>query len=119
MSLVTLDAIREAAIRIRGIARRTPVIDVSDFAGRPLLLKCEQQQPGGAFKIRGATNMLQRLTDDQRRRGVITFSSGNHGQAVALAASRLGAPAVIVMPTTAPAIKVPLNPSTLTTASSA
>lgn len=106
MPLVSLDAIRAAADRIRTIARRTPVIDVSDFAGRPLLLKCEQQQPGGAFKIRGATNMVMRLTDDQRARGVVTYSSGNHGQAVALAASRLGAPAVIVMPTTAPAIKI-------------
>ena len=106
MSLVTLDAIQDAAVRIRGIARRTPMLDVSDLAGRPLFLKCEPQQPGGAFKIRGATNMLQRLTSEQRRRGVITFSSGNHGQAVALAASRLGAPAVIVMPTTAPEIKI-------------
>ena len=82
------------------------MLDVSDLAGRPLLLKCEPQQPGGAFKIRGATNMLMRLSDDQRARGVITFSSGNHGQAVALAASKLGSPAVIVMPTTAPAVKV-------------
>jgi len=106
MSLVGLDAIRAAADRIRAIARRTPVLDVSDLAGRPLLLKCEPQQPGGAFKIRGATNMLMRLPADARARGVITYSSGNHGQAVALAASRLGAPAVVVMPTTAPAIKV-------------
>lgn len=105
MSLVTLDAIRAAADRIRGVARRTPVLDVSDLAGRPLVLKCEPQQPGGAFKIRGATNMLMRLSDEARRRGVITYSSGNHGQAVALAASRLGAPAVIVMPTTTPAVK--------------
>jgi threonine dehydratase len=71
-----------------------------------LWLKCEPQQPGGAFKIRGATNMLKRLPAEALKRGVITFSSGNHGQAVALAASRLGAPAVIVMPTTAPAVKV-------------
>jgi threonine dehydratase len=106
MSLVTADAIRLAADRIRGVARRTPVLDVSDLAGRPLWLKCEPQQPGGAFKIRGATNMLMRLAPDALKRGVITFSSGNHGQAVALAASRLGAPAVVVMPTTAPPIKV-------------
>jgi len=106
MSLVTLDAIREAAVRIRSIARRTPVIDVSDLAGRPLLLKCEPQQPGGAFKIRGASNMLARLTPEELRRGVITYSSGNHGQAVALAAHRMGAHAVVVMPTTAPKIKV-------------
>jgi threonine dehydratase len=106
MSLVSIDAIREAARRIQGIARRTPILDVSDLAGRPLILKLEPHQPGGAFKIRGATNMLKRLSPEQLTRGVITFSSGNHGQAVALAASKLGAPAVIVMPTTAPAVKV-------------
>jgi len=106
MSLVTLSAIRAAASRIQSIARRTPVLDVSDQAGRPLWLKCEPQQPAGAFKIRGATNMLKRLQPDLLARGVITYSSGNHGQAVALAASRLGAPAVIVMPTSAPAIKI-------------
>jgi len=104
--LVTLSAVRDAAKRIQTIARRTPVIDVTGLAGRPLWLKCEPQQPGGAFKIRGATNMLMRLSADALKRGVITFSSGNHGQAVALAASKLGAPAVIVMPTTAPAVKV-------------
>jgi len=106
MPLVTLSAIRDAAKRIQSIARRTPVLDVSAQAGRPLWLKCEPQQPGGAFKIRGATNMLKRLPPDEVARGVITYSSGNHGQAVALAASRLGAPAVIVMPTTAPPIKI-------------
>jgi threonine dehydratase len=106
MALVSLDAIRAAAQRIGQIARVTPVIDVTDFASRPLVLKCEPQQPGGAFKIRGATNMLLRLPHDALKRGVITYSSGNHGQAVALAASRLGTQAVIVMPTTAPEIKV-------------
>ena len=106
MALVVLSAVRDAAKRIASIARRTPVLDVSDLAGRPLWLKCEPQQPGGAFKIRGATNMLKRLTPEQLKRGVVTYSSGNHGQAVALAAARLGAPAVIVMPTTAPAIKI-------------
>jgi threonine dehydratase len=82
------------------------MVDVSEPAGRPLRLKCEMQQPGGAFKIRGATNMLMRLPKDALARGVITYSSGNHGQAVALAASKLGGRAVIVMPTTAPAVKV-------------
>jgi threonine dehydratase len=106
MSLVTLDAIHDAAARIATIARRTPVLDVSHLVERPLWLKCESHQPGGAFKIRGASNMLLRLEPASRERGVITYSSGNHGQAVALAASRLGAPAVIVMPTTAPAVKV-------------
>ena len=104
--LVSLDAIRQAAERVRGVARRTPVLDVSDLAGRPLWLKCESQQPGGAFKIRGAANMLARLSAAELARGVITYSSGNHGQAVALAAARLGARAVVVMPTTAPVVKV-------------
>jgi threonine dehydratase len=104
--LVTLAAIRDAADRVRSVARVTPLVDVSMAAQRPLFLKCESLQPGGAFKIRGAYNMVAQLSDDQRRRGVITYSSGNHGQAMALAARRLGAPAVVVMPTTAPAIKV-------------
>jgi len=104
--LVSLDAIRDAAARIRGVARVTPLADVSLNAGRPLFLKCENLQPAGAFKMRGATNMLAQLSDEERRRGVITYSSGNHGQALALAARLHGAPAVIVMPTTAPAIKV-------------
>jgi threonine dehydratase len=104
--LVPLEEIREAAVRIATIARVTPLIDVSAAAGRPLLLKCENLQPAGAFKIRGAYNMVAQLTPEQRARGVITYSSGNHGQAMALAARALGAPAVVVMPTTAPKIKV-------------
>jgi threonine dehydratase len=104
--LVTLDDIRRAAQRVAAIARVTPLVDVSSAAGRPLMLKCENMQPGGAFKIRGAYNMVAQLTDGQRRRGVITFSSGNHGQAMALAARELGAPAVVVMPTNAPKIKI-------------
>src|SRR6476646_9862743 len=106
MTLVTLDEIRAARERIRSIAKVTPLVNVSSLAGRPLWLKCESLQPGGAFKIRGAYNMVAQLTNDERRRGVITYSSGNHGQAMALAARELGAPAVVVMPTTAPSIKV-------------
>ena len=106
LNYVTLEAIRAAAHRVRSIARVTPLADVSLAAGRPLFLKCENLQPAGAFKIRGAYNMVAQLSDEQRRRGVITYSSGNHGQAMALAARELGAPAVVVMPTTAPAIKV-------------
>ena len=106
MKLVSVDEIREARERIRPIAKTTPLVDVSDLAGRPLWLKCESLQPGGAFKIRGAYNMVARLSDEERRRGVITYSSGNHGQAVALAARAHHVPAVVVMPTTAPAIKV-------------
>jgi threonine dehydratase len=105
-TFVTLDDFRAAATRVSAVARVTPLVDVSASAGRPLLLKCESLQPGGAFKIRGAYNMVAQLTDEQRRRGVVTFSSGNHGQAMALAARELGAPAVVVMPTTAPQIKI-------------
>ena len=72
----------------------------------PLFLKCENLQPMGAFKIRGAITCSRSCRRTSLRRGVITYSSGNHGQAVALAAQTLGAPAVIVMPTTAPAVKV-------------
>jgi threonine dehydratase len=104
--IVSLADIQAARERIAAVARVTPLLDVSAQAGRALLLKCENMQPGGAFKIRGAYNMVAQLTDEQRRRGVVTYSSGNHGQAMALAARQLGAPAVVVMPTTAPMIKV-------------
>jgi threonine dehydratase len=103
---VSLEEIRAARERIRAVAKVTPLKDVSAIAGRPLWLKCEGMQPGGAFKIRGAYNMVAQLSDDERRRGVITYSSGNHGQAMAIAAQALGAPAVVVMPTTAPQIKI-------------
>ena len=103
---VSLAEIREARERIKAIARVTPLLDVSAAAGRPMFLKCENLQPAGAFKIRGAFNMVAQLTPEQRARGVITYSSGNHGQAMALAARELGAPAVVVMPTTAPEIKI-------------
>src|SRR5881392_2815528 len=103
---VTLDDIRAARERIKHVARVTPMIDVSEIAKRPLFLKCESLQPGGAFKIRGAYNMVAQLPPAERARGVITYSSGNHGQAVAIAAQALGVPAVVVMPTTAPGVKV-------------
>lgn len=105
-TLVSLERIRSARDRIAPMARVTPLIDVTIAAGRSLWLKCENLQPAGAFKIRGAYNMVAQLSHEQRRHGVITYSSGNHGQAMALAARELGAPAVVVMPTTAPAIKV-------------
>ena len=106
LPLVDLAEITAAAERIRGIARRTPLVHGSSSPHQALLLKCENMQVAGAFKIRGAANMLARLGPDELVRGVITYSSGNHGQALACAAGLLGAPAVVVMPTTAPAVKV-------------
>jgi threonine dehydratase len=105
-ALVSLDEIRAAAVRVSSVARVTPLIDVSRQAEQSLLLKCESLQPSGAYKIRGAYNMVAQLTAEERRRGVITYSSGNHGQAMALAARELGAPAVVVMPKTASSVKV-------------
>ena len=105
-SFTTLETIRAARERIKGVARVTPMIDVSDAAGRPFFLKAENLQPAGAFKIRGAYNMVAQLSPSQRSAGVITYSSGNHGQAMAYAARTLGAPAVVVMPTTAPQVKI-------------
>jgi threonine dehydratase len=120
VDLVTLDEIKTARERIKDTALYTPMLDVpwprlrqgSDKTSGPqdlrtsLLLKAESLQPMGAFKIRGAFNMIAQLPADALQRGVITYSSGNHGQAVAMAAQKLGAPAVIVMPTTAPQVKV-------------
>ncbi len=105
--LVTLDAIRAAAARVAPIAGRTPLLDVSLVADRPLHLKCENLQRTGAFKIRGGFNLISQLAETgEVSSGVITYSSGNHGRAVACSAQRLGLPAVVVMPTTAPAVKV-------------
>jgi threonine dehydratase len=102
--LVTLEAIRAAATTLRGIAVRTPLIPFDDPADRRWL-KAESLQPIGAFKIRGAYVAIASLTSDQRARGVITYSSGNHAQGVARAARLLGAHAVVVMPSDAPEIK--------------
>ncbi|HEV2322621.1 MAG TPA: threonine/serine dehydratase [Terracidiphilus sp.] len=109
--LVSLETIRAAAVRIAGIAIRTPLVR-APFAGiaergtkREIWLKAESLQPVGAFKMRGASNKILQLTPDEIRRGVITYSSGNHAQAVAYAAREVGAKAVIIMPSNAPAIK--------------
>lgn len=105
----TLASIREAAAGLAGVAVRTPLVAMpalSDRARVPVYLKLESQQPTGAFKTRGAWTAVRRLAPERRARGVITYSSGNHGQAVAFAAHRLGARAVIVMPETAPKAKV-------------
>ena len=105
-SLVPLSAIEEAARRLDGVARQTPLVELRLDARSPVWAKCENLQAAGAFKIRGAYNFIAQLTEADRRRGVITYSSGNHAQAVALAAGLVGIPAVVVMPTTAPRIKV-------------
>ncbi|HXG96552.1 MAG TPA: threonine/serine dehydratase [Gemmatimonadales bacterium] len=101
--MVTSRDITEAAEGLRGIARRTPLLYVAELGAH---LKLENEQPTAAFKIRGAYNAIRKLPDAARRRGVITFSSGNHGQAVAYAAKQFGVRAVIVMPETTPAVKV-------------
>ncbi len=101
--LVTAAEVQEAAAGLRGVARRTPLIRVDALGA---WLKLENLQPIGAFKIRGAYTAVRRLSVESRRHGVITYSSGNHGQALAFAAHRLGCRAVVVMPETAPAVKV-------------
>lgn len=105
----TIADIRAAASRIAGAAVRTPLLEsdrLNARAGCRVLLKCEIFQPMGAFKIRGAWNRIALLTEAERARGVIAFSSGNHAQAVALTAQRFGIPATIVMPSDAPKIKI-------------
>ena len=109
--LVSIDEIRAAAARIAGIAVKTPLVRApfpgvaGRGAGREIWLKAESLQPIGAFKIRGAANKILQLTPAEIARGVITYSSGNHAQGVAYAAREVGAKAVIVMPSNAPAIK--------------
>ncbi len=106
---VTFDDVRAAAERLRGVAHRTPVLTSHTFdalTGRTVFFKCENFQRGGSFKFRGAYNRLSQLSPDEKRRGVVAFSSGNHAQGVALAAQLLHIPAVIVMPNDAPAVKL-------------
>ncbi len=101
--------VQTAAHRIQGIARRTPVFTSRTFdalAGVEAFFKCENFQPGGAFKIRGGANAVLAITAADRARGVVAFSSGNHAQAVAIAARHCGVPATIVMPDDAPVSKV-------------
>jgi len=95
----------EAARRIEGLVERTPLVE-SEVGGLALWLKCECLQTGGAFKLRGATNRLLQLSGEERERGVVAFSSGNHARGVAIAARRLGMRAIIVMPSDAPQVKV-------------
>src|SRR6202453_783154 len=105
--VITLDKIRAAKPRLKGVTVRTHLIEFNhgDSARRRLFLKPENQQPIGAFKLRGAYNKIASLSQEGRERGVISYSSGNHAQGVAYAARALGVKAVIVMPDNAPAIK--------------
>src|SRR5213593_3162998 len=107
--MLTLELIKEAAARIAGRVHRTPVITSRSFnevAGREVFFKCENLQRAGAFKARGATNKILSLTDDEKKRGVLAVSSGNHAQAVALAAREAGVRAVVCVPEDAPKMKV-------------
>lgn len=106
---VSVDDVRDARERIAGRVHRTPVVTsrlLDQVAGLSLFLKCENLQRAGAFKIRGATNRIRAMSDGERRRGVVAYSSGNHAQAVALAAAEAGVDAKILMPTDAPRAKV-------------
>jgi len=106
---VTFVEIQEAAERIRPLVHRTPVMTcetLNRLTDKQLFFKCENLQKVGAFKFRGASNAVAQLTEEQKRRGVCTHSSGNHAQALALAARQQGIPAYIVMPETAPQVKV-------------
>jgi threonine dehydratase len=108
-ALVSLADVRAASARLEGLIVRTPLLashDLSDQVGHEVRLKCESLQRSGSFKARGALNFVAQLPPDELRRGVITYSSGNHGQAMAMAAKLKGVRAVVVMPTTAPPVKV-------------
>jgi threonine dehydratase len=101
--------VQQAALRIKGVAHRTPVLTsttANRLTGAQLFFKCENLQRIGAFKFRGAYNALSQFSAEQRRNGVLAFSSGNHAQAIALAAQLLDMKAVIVMPEDAPALKI-------------
>ena len=107
--MLNLEMIQAARERIASRIHRTPVITSRQFneaAGKEVFFKCENFQRAGAFKIRGATNKIQSLTEDEKRRGVVAFSSGNHAQAVALAGREAGVRALIAMPSDAPRAKV-------------
>ena len=106
---MTIDRIERAAARLSGVARETPMLSspfLDRIAGRRVLVKAECLQHTGSFKFRGGYAALSALPEDDRARGVIAYSSGNHAQGVAMAARMLGAPAVIIMPADAPALKL-------------
>jgi threo-3-hydroxy-L-aspartate ammonia-lyase len=105
---VTLDDVRDAAAQIKGVAHHTPVLrsrTLDDLVGAEVFLKCENLQRVGAFKFRGAYNAISRLSPEQLAKGIAAYSSGNHAQAVALAARELGSTAVILMPADTPRSK--------------
>jgi len=107
--MLTFELIKQAAARIAGRVHRTPVVTSRSFneaTGCEVFFKCENLQRAGAFKARGATNKILSLTDDEKKRGVIAVSSGNHAQAVALAAREAGVRAVVAIPEDAPKMKV-------------
>src|SRR6202030_1540885 len=105
-TLVSLDAIREAQLRLRGVAARTPLVQMeANGLAAPLFLKAESLQPIGSFKLRGAYNKISQLSRAQLDRGVIAYSSGNHAQGVAYAAHAMGAHATITMPSNTPGVK--------------
>ena len=109
LNLPTFADVRAAAERLKGVAHRTPVKrsrTADEMLGAQLFFKCENLQRMGAFKFRGGYNALAQFTDEQRKRGALAFSSGNHAQAIALSARILGMPAVIVMPQDAPGAKL-------------
>lgn len=106
---VTYPDIEAAAKRLAGVAHRTPILtcrSVSEIADSQVFFKCENFQRAGSFKFRGAYNALAQLSDAQKQRGVLTYSSGNHGQALALAGKLLDIPITVVMPEDAPAVKL-------------
>ncbi|QQQ75758.1 threonine/serine dehydratase [Saccharothrix sp. 6-C] len=106
MTLISINDVREAAERIRPVARRTPVLPGPTGIGRDLLLKPENLQTTGSFKIRGACNAVESMSPHQRKLGVITYSSGNHAQALAYAARTHGVKCTVVMPDDAKPVKV-------------
>src|SRR5437868_1061574 len=106
---VTLNDVITAAERLEALARNTPIYTsrlFNEAAGVQAFFKCENFQRGGAFKIRGAANFVLSLSQEERKRGVVTYSSGNHAQAVAIAAAHLNIAATIVMPSDAPRAKL-------------
>lgn len=109
VSMVGFEDVKSAAACISGIAHRTPVMTsrlLDDACGGKVFLKCESFQRGGAFKFRGAYYAVSRLSAEERHRGVVTYSSGNHGQALALVGRMMSVRATIVMPENAPSMKI-------------